>query len=79
MEAKVSRITPSQQEETALKTSGFIGTSGDVFSPDENYQCPDGKSICELSSGRYGCCPNYNARWVKIRNIISPPHSSDGT
>ena len=58
MDPKVSRITPSQQEETALKTSGFIGTPGDVFSPDEKYQCPDGTITCELSSRIYGCCPS---------------------
>jgi len=62
IDPKVSRITPSQQEETALKTSGFIGTSGDVFSPDEKYQCPDGTSTCELSSGIHGCCLIQNAR-----------------
>ena len=74
----ISRITPLRQEETALKRSSFIGTSGDVFSPDEKYQCPDGTSTCELSSGIYGCCPIQNARWVKIMDTIPPPHSSDG-
>ena len=78
IDPKVSRITPSQQEETVLKRSGFIGTSGDVFSPDEKYQCPDGTSTCELSSGIHGCCPIQNARWVKIMDTIPPPHSSDG-
>ena len=56
MDPKDSKIIPSQQVETASKRNGFIGTSGNVFSPDEKYQCPDGTSICELSSGRYGCC-----------------------
>ena len=56
MDPKDSKITPSQQVETASKRNGFIGTSGHVFSPDEKYQCPDGTSICELSSGIYGCC-----------------------
>ena len=62
MDPKVSRITPSKQVKTALKRSGFIGSSSDVFSPDEKYQCPDGTSICEVSSGIYGCCPVQNAR-----------------
>jgi len=56
MDPKVSKIIPSQQVETASKKNGFIGTSGDVFYPNEKYQCPDGTSICELSSGIYGCC-----------------------
>ena len=56
MDPKISKIIPSQQVETASKRNGFIGTSGNVFSPDEKYQCPDGTSICELSSGIYGCC-----------------------
>ena len=56
MDPKVSKIIPSQHVETASKRNGFIGTSGDVFSPDEKYQCPDGTSICELASGIYGCC-----------------------
>ena len=56
MDPKDSKIIPSQQVETASKRNGFIGTSGNVFSPDEKYQCPDGTSICELSSGIYGCC-----------------------
>ena len=75
IDPKVSRITPSQQEKKALKTSGFIGTSGDVFSPDEKYQCPDGTSTCELSSGIHGCCLIQNARWVKIMDTIPPPQS----
>jgi len=58
MDPKVSGITPSQQEETLLKTSGFNGTPSDIFSPDEKHQCPDGTSTCELSSGIYGCCPS---------------------
>ena len=56
MDPKVSKIIPSQQVETAWKRNGFIGTSGNVFSPDDKYLCPDGTSICELSSGIYGCC-----------------------
>ena len=56
VDPKVSKIIPSQQEETASKRNGLISTSGNVFSPDEKYQCPDGTSICELSSGTYGCC-----------------------
>ena len=56
MDAKVSKIIPSQQKETASKRNGFIGTSGDFLSPNEKYQCSDGTSICELSSGIYGCC-----------------------
>ena len=56
MDPKVSKIMPSLQVETASKINGFIGTSGNVFSPDEKYQCPDGTSICELSSGIHGCC-----------------------
>ena len=56
MAQKVSKSIPSQQAETSSKISGFIGTSGNVFSPDENYQCLYGTSICELSSGIYGCC-----------------------
>ena len=62
MDPKVSRVIPSQQAEQASKRSGLINTSGDVFSPDEKYQCPDGTTICELSSGIYGCCPIENAR-----------------
>jgi len=62
MDSKVSRITPSQQEETVLKRTGVIGTSDDVFSPGEKYHCPDGTSTCELSSGIHGCCPIQNAR-----------------
>ena len=62
MDPKVNKIIPSEQAETAFKRSGFIGTSGDVSSPDENYQCPDGTTICELSRGIYGCCPIKNTR-----------------
>lgn len=62
MDPKVSRIIPSQQGEQASKRSGLIGTSGEVFSRDEKNQCPDGTTICELSSGTYGCCTNENAR-----------------
>ena len=56
MAQKASKSIPSQQAETSSKISGFIGTSGNVFSLDENYQCLHGTSICELSSGIYGCC-----------------------
>ena len=56
MDPKVSKIIPSQQVETASKKNGFIGTSGDVFLRDKKYQCPHGTSICQLSSGIYGCC-----------------------
>ena len=56
MDPKVSKIIPSQQVEKASKRNGFIGTSGDVFLRDKKYQCPHGTSICELSSGIYGCC-----------------------
>ena len=56
MNPKVNKIIPSQHEETASKRNGFMGTSENVFAPDEKYQCPDGTSICELSSGIYGCC-----------------------
>ena len=56
MDSKDSKIIPSQQVETASKRTGFIGTSGNVFYPDEKYLCSDGTSICELSSGIYGCC-----------------------
>ena len=62
MDPEVSRVTPSQRAEQASKRSGLIGTSGEVFSHDQNYQCPDGTTICELSSGIYGCCPIENAR-----------------
>ena len=62
MDPKVNRIIPSQQAETAFKRSGLIDTSSDVFSSDEKYQCPDGTTICELSSGIYGCCPIENTR-----------------
>ena len=51
-----AKIIHSQQEETAAKRHGFIGKFGDVYSPNEKYQCSDGTSICELPSGRYGCC-----------------------
>ena len=56
MDPKDSKIIPSQQVEKPSNRIGFIGTSGDVFPPDEKYQCPDGTSVCELSSGIYGCC-----------------------
>ena len=56
MDSKDSKMIPLQQLETAWKRNGFIGTSGNVFSPDEKYLCPDGTSICEPSSGIYGCC-----------------------
>lgn len=78
MDLKSGRSIPSQQVETALKTSGFIGTSGDVSSPVEKYQCPDGTSTCELSSGIDGCCPIQNARWIKIVDTFPRPHSSEG-
>ncbi|XP_020600550.1 granulins-like [Orbicella faveolata] len=77
MDLKSGRSIPSQQVETALKTSGFIGTSGDVSSPVEKYQCPDGTSTCELSSGIDGCCPIQNARWIKIVDTFPRPHSSE--
>ena len=56
MAQKVSKSITSKQAETLLQRSGFIGTSGNVFSPDENCQCLHGTSVCELSSGIYGCC-----------------------
>ena len=56
MDSKISRIIPSQQAEQASKRSGLIGTTGNAFFPDEKYQCLHGTSICELSSGIYGCC-----------------------
>ena len=62
MDPKVNRIIPSQQAETAFKRSGLIDTSSDVFPSDEKHQCPDGTTICELSSGIYGCCPIENTR-----------------
>ena len=62
MDPKASRVIPSQQTEQASKRSGLINTSGDDFSSDEKYQCPDGTTICELASGIYGCCPIENAR-----------------
>ena len=58
IDTKVSRIVPSQQVETSLKGIRFLYTSGDVLSPDEKYQCPDGTSPCELFYGRLGCCPH---------------------
>ena len=62
MDPKIRRVILSQPAEQASKRSGLIGTSGDVFSPDEKYQCPEGTTICEISSGIYGCCPIENAR-----------------
>ena len=58
IDTNVSRIVPSQQVETSLKGIRFLYTSGDVLSPDEKYQCPDGTSPCELFYGRLGCCPH---------------------
>ena len=80
MELKAGKSIPTQQIETAMKRSGFIGTSGDVSSPDEKYKCPEGTSTCELSSGNDGCCPIQNAKWIKIKimNTISHPHSPEG-
>ena len=64
---KVTRIIPSQQLETSLKgIIGFHHTSGGILFPDEKYQCPDGKSPCELFYGIYGCCPIHNKREKKI-------------
>ena len=57
MDLKAGIRIPSQQVETALKTSGFIDTSGDVSSRDEKFQCPDGTGMCKLFSGRDGCSP----------------------
>ena len=58
---KVTRIIPSQQlEMSSLKRIGFRRTSGDILFPDEQYQCPDGTSPCELFYGIYGCCPIQN-------------------
>ena len=62
MDPNVNKIIPSQQAETAFKRRGFISTPGDVSFPDENYQCLDGTTICELSPGIYGCCPIKNTR-----------------
>jgi len=70
MDPKVNRVTPSQQAEQASKKTGVIGTSGDVFSPDEKHQCADGTTICELSPGIYGCCPIENARRRMSNNIL---------
>ena len=56
MAQKVSKSITSKQAETSLQRSVFISTSGNVFSPDENCQCLHGTSVCELSSGIYGCC-----------------------
>ena len=80
MNLKAGKSIPTQQIETAMKRSGFIGTSGDVSSPDEKYKCPEGTSTCELSSGNDGCCPIQNAKWIKIKimNTIPHPHSSEG-
>ena len=79
MDFKAGRSTPSQQVETALKRSGFIDSPGQVSSPGEKYQCPEGTSTCELSSGRDGCCPIQNAReWIKTMDSIPHPHSSEG-
>ena len=74
MDPKDSKVIPSQQVKTASKRNGFIGTSGHVFSPDEKYQCPDGTSICELSSGIYGCCHlvrGYVKFWQKTRVFLA--------
>ncbi|XP_066220062.1 progranulin [Saccopteryx leptura] len=32
-----------------------------VMCPDGQSQCPDGSTCCELTSGKYGCCPMPNA------------------
>lgn len=79
MNLKAGKSIPTQQIETAMKRSAFIGTSGDVSSPDEKYKCPEGTSTCELSSGNDGCCPIQNAKWIKIKimNTIPHPHSSE--
>jgi len=63
---KASSIIPSQQLETSLKRIGFLHASGDVLSPDEKYQCPDGTNPCELFYGIYGCCLIQNKRRIKI-------------
>ena len=63
---KVSRIIPSQQVETLSKRIGFVYTSGDVLSPDDKYQCPDGTSPCEPFYGIYGCCHIQNKQGIKI-------------
>ena len=63
---KVSRIIPSQQVETSLKRIAFVYTFGDVLSPDEKYQCPDGTGPCELFYGIYGCCHIQNKQGIKI-------------
>ncbi|KAK2556025.1 hypothetical protein P5673_022024, partial [Acropora cervicornis] len=70
MDPKVNRVTPSQQAEQASKKTGVIGTSGDVFSPDEKHQCADGTTICELSPGIYGCCPIENARNIDKQYVL---------
>ena len=65
---KFSRIIPSQQVETLSKSIGFVYTSGDVLSPDEKYQCPDGTSPCELFYRIYGCCHIQNKQGIKMEN-----------
>ena len=74
IDLKAAKRIPSQQIETAKKRSGFIGTSGDVSSHDKKYQCPEGTSTCELSSGIEGCCPIQNAKWIKIKIMDTIPH-----
>ena len=39
-----------------LTFRGFHGVKN-VICPDEQSECPDGDTCCELSSGQWGCCP----------------------
>ena len=65
---------PSQQVKTEFKRNGFIGISGNLFSPDETQRCPDGTRSCKLPPGIDGCCPIQNLRWIKKTDTFPPTH-----
>ena len=50
---KGTMAVPMVKKEPAKKVENVKS----VICPDEKSECPDGNTCCELSSGKWGCCP----------------------
>lgn len=54
-------LAPMSTLPLAKKIPARRSHAPEILCPDGRSLCPDGSTCCELSSGRYGCCPIPNA------------------
>ncbi|KAG8505082.1 LOW QUALITY PROTEIN: Progranulin [Galemys pyrenaicus] len=54
-------LAPTGSLPLAEKIPAKRSNGSGILCPDGRSRCPDGSTCCELSSGKYGCCPMPNA------------------